>query len=106
MYNDVMYMGRYIWNKEKSVWNICKHGISFEEAVTVFYDPFSVDAYDDENSGYEDRYTITGIMKGAAYVTVSYTVRGNLIRIFSARDSDPEEEEAYDESVRNHIGKR
>jgi uncharacterized DUF497 family protein len=62
-------MGRYIWNKEKAVGNIRKHGIRFEEAVTVFYDAFSVDAYDDENSDYEDRYTITGIMKGVAYVT-------------------------------------
>jgi uncharacterized DUF497 family protein len=106
MYNDVMYIGRYVWNKEKAAENIRKHGIRFEEAVTVFYDPFSVDDYDDKNSDYEDRYTITGIMKGVAYVTVSYTVRGNLIRVFSARDADPDEEEAYDKSVRDHIGKR
>jgi uncharacterized DUF497 family protein len=65
MYNNVVYMGRYIWNKEKAVGNIRK-----------------------------------------PYVTVSYTLRGNLIRIFSARDADPEEEEAYNASVRNHIGER
>jgi uncharacterized DUF497 family protein len=106
MYNDVVYMGRYIWNKKKAMGNILKHRIRFEEAVTVFYDPFSIDAYDDEHSIDEERYTITGIMKGVAYVTVSYTLRGDMIRIFSARDADPEEEEAYDASVRNHLGER
>jgi uncharacterized DUF497 family protein len=99
-----MYMGRYIWNKDKAGENILKHGISFEEALAVFYDPFSVDAYDDVHSDYEDRYTITGIINSVAYITVSYTIRDNLIRIFSARDADPEEEEAYDENVRNYIG--
>jgi uncharacterized DUF497 family protein len=53
----------------------------------------------------EDRYNIVGFVKGA-YMTVSFTLRDNLLRIFSAREADIDEEEAYDENVRRYIGER
>ena len=40
------------------------------------------------------------------YITVSFTLRDNLTRIFSARKADIEEEEAYDENIRRYIGER
>ena len=82
-----------------------KHGITFEKATEVFDDPFFVEEYDEENSEDEDRYNVTGFVKGI-YVTVSFTLRGNLTRIFSARKADIEEEGAYDENIRRYIGER
>ena len=105
MYDDVIYHGRFIWNRLKAEVNQRKHGITFEKATEIFDDPFFIEEYDEENSEYEDRYNITGFVKDM-YVTVSFTLRDNLTRIFSARKADIEEEGAYDENIRRHIGKR
>ena len=75
------------------------------KATEVFDDPFFIEEYDEENSEEEDRYNIVGFMKGI-YITVSFTLRNDLIRIFSARKADSEEEEAYDENIRRYIGER
>jgi uncharacterized DUF497 family protein len=53
----------------------------------------------------EDRYNITGFVKGM-FMTVSFTLRDNLTRIFSARKADNDEEEAYNENIRRYIGER
>ena len=82
------------------------HHISFENAAAVFEDPFSVEEYDEANSVYEDRYNLTGFLKDWHYITVSFTMRDNLIRILSAREADGEEEGAYDDNVRIYFGKR
>jgi len=105
MYDDVIFKGRFIWNKLKAESNQRKHGISFEKATEVFDDPFFIEEYDEDNSEKEDRYNIVGFMKGI-YMTVSFTLRNDLIRIFSARKADNEEEEAYDENIRRYIGER
>jgi uncharacterized DUF497 family protein len=105
MYDDVIYNGRFIWDRPKARDNYRKHKITFEEATEVFDDPFFVEEYDERNSVNEDRYNIVGFVKGA-YMTVSFTLRDNLLRIFSAREADIEEEEAYDENVRRYIGER
>jgi uncharacterized DUF497 family protein len=63
---------------------------------------FAVDHYDDEHSGYEDRYYTTG--RAGILITVSYTMRDQLVRIFSAGKADSEEEEAYERSIRAHLG--
>ena len=68
-------------------------------------DTFFIEEYDEENSENEDRYNIVGFVNGA-YITVSFTLRDNLTRIFSAREADNEEEEAYDENIRRYIGER
>jgi uncharacterized DUF497 family protein len=52
--DDVIYRGKYIWHRLKNERNKQEHGISFEEAVGVFDDPFSVEEYDIENSTAED----------------------------------------------------
>jgi uncharacterized DUF497 family protein len=105
MYDDLIYNGRFIWNKLKEEANQKKHGITFEKATEVFDDPFFVEEYDEENSENEDRYNITGFVKDI-YITVSFTLRDNLSRIFSARKADSEEEGAYDENIRRYIGER
>jgi len=74
-------------------------------AAEIFDDPFFIEEYDEEKSENEDRYNITGFIKGR-YITVSFTLRDNLARIFSARKADTEEEGAYDENIRRYIGER
>jgi uncharacterized DUF497 family protein len=106
MYDDIIYKGKYIWNRLKNERNKRDHHISFEEAVDVFDDLFAVEEYDTDNSMYEDRYNITGFLSGLSYVTVAFLIRDNLARIFSARNADSEEREAYNENVRRHIGNR
>jgi uncharacterized DUF497 family protein len=81
MYDDVIYMGRYIWNKRKAELNIQNHnGINFENAVKVFEDPYNIEEY--------------------------FTLRGEFYRIFSAREADGEEIGAYYENVRACTGER
>ena len=105
MYDDMVYNGRFIWNRLKAEANQRKHGILFEHAAEVFDDPFFVEEYDEEYSENEDRYAITGFVKDT-YITVSFTLRDNLTRIFSARKADIEEEGAYNENIKRYIGKR
>jgi uncharacterized DUF497 family protein len=98
MPDDVVYKGRFIWNWHKNELNKRKHHISFEKASQVFDDPFLYEEFDVENSIGEERYTVTGSMTGLindVLVTVSVVYRGDLIRIFSARDADPVEEDDY-----------
>jgi uncharacterized DUF497 family protein len=102
-----VYKDRYIWTNEKNELNQKKHGISFEEAVGVFDDPFSYEVFDEDNSLDEDRYRVTGAIIGfvnGRFVTVSVAYRDELIRIFSARDAEPSEIEEYNDGVKSILG--
>jgi uncharacterized DUF497 family protein len=102
---DVTYRNKYIWNQEKNRINKNQHGIKFEDAVEVFDDPFAVQEYDDANSAIEERFNIVGKVKEKwLVVTVTWTPRGELIRIISARPADSLEKEAYDEKIKEIIG--
>ncbi len=73
-----------------------KHRVSFEEAKTVFDDPLYVDFYDPDRSYDEDRYIIIGESVQGRLLLVSYTERGNAIRLISAIVTRMERE-AYEE---------
>jgi uncharacterized protein len=88
---------QYIWDPNKAIGNIQKHNVSFEEAKTVFDDPLYVDLYDPDHSEEESRYLIIGKSRGGSLLIVSYTERGNAIRIITARDVTRAEREAYEE---------
>jgi len=103
--DDVIYKGRFIWNRLKAQANERKHRISFEKATEVFDDPFFIEEYDEEHSGNEDRYNIVGFVEGK-HIIVSFTLRDNFVRVFSARKADAEEEGAYDAHIRRYIGER
>ena len=77
--------------------NLKKHGISFEEAQSVFYDEFAVQFYDEENSAVEDRFLLLGMSSGARLPLVYHCERdaGNLIRIISARKATKRESNFY-----------
>ncbi|MCT7960559.1 BrnT family toxin [Laspinema sp. D1] len=85
------------WNEAKAASNVVKHGVSFEEAKTVFADPLYVDFYDPDHSEEEDRYIIMGESQQGRLLLVAYTERGKGIRIISARTVTQRERRTYEE---------
>ena len=85
------------WDEQKAQTNLEKHGVSFQEAVTVFDDPLFVDFYDPDHSFEEHRYIIIGTSAQGRLLMVSYTERGELVRLISARELMPAERKAYEE---------
>jgi uncharacterized protein len=85
------------WDKQKAKLNLLKHSILFEEAQTVFDDPLYVDFYDPDHSENEDRYIILGESLNSRVLLVSYTERGDKIRLISARQVTKQELIAYQE---------
>jgi uncharacterized DUF497 family protein len=83
-----------IWDEEKNAINEMKHGVSFEEAKLVFFDPMRIDLYDLDHSEAEDRWKVFGVA-GWVLLMVNYTEKDGLIRIISARKAARTEEEAY-----------
>ena len=85
------------WNQNKAASNLSKHGVSFEEAKTVFDDPLYIDFYDPDHSEDEERYLIVGESNRGRLLIVSYTEREDSIRLISAREVTRTEREAYEE---------
>ncbi len=85
------------WDKKKAAENFVKHGVSFEEAKTVFDDPLYVDFYDPDHSLGEHRFIIIGESAQGRLLMVSYTERGDLIRLISSRELTPTERKKYEE---------
>lgn len=85
------------WDKNKATSNLSKHGVSFDEARTVFDDTLYIDFYDPDHSYDEHRYIIVGQSTQNHLLVVSYTERGNKIRLISARRATRKEREAYEE---------
>jgi uncharacterized DUF497 family protein len=84
------------WDLDKARENEQKHGISFLEASEVFDDDHSSSVRDPDHSTDEDRYLIFGISKQGKHLVVSYTERGDRIRLISARDMTSRERRAYE----------
>jgi uncharacterized protein len=61
------------WDEVKAEYNTTTHGITFEEATTVFYDPLSLTIYDEVHSTYEDRYIDIGRSTQERLLVVVYT---------------------------------
>ena len=85
------------WDEDKAAGNLAKHGVSIEEAKTVFDDPLYVDFYDPGHSSEEHRYIIIGRSRHGRLLLVSYTERGDVTRLISAREVTGSEREAYEE---------
>ena len=88
---------RFEWDENKAASNLSKHGVSFEEAKTVFDDQLYVDFYDPDHSDEEQRYLIVGESNRGRLLIVAYTERGGLIRLISARVVTRSEREVYEE---------
>jgi len=84
------------WNESKAKANLAKHGVSFDEAKTVFIDPFYIDFYDPDHSDEEERYIIIGQSQQHRLLVVSYTERRQRVRLISAREATRREKGAYE----------
>jgi uncharacterized DUF497 family protein len=84
------------WDERKDKANQIKHGVSFEEAATVFDDPLSLNFDDPEHSRGEERYIILGLSNQSRLLFVSHTDRNNKIRLISARLLTPKERRFYE----------
>lgn len=88
---------KFDWDDNKAARNENKHGVTFQEAATVFDDPYFVVLTDDDHSFDELRYWIIGESILGRVLLVVYTERGELARIISAREATKGEKEAYEE---------
>ncbi|MFB3101047.1 MAG: BrnT family toxin [Gammaproteobacteria bacterium] len=85
------------WNKRKENANIKKHGISFDEARTTFYDENAVQFFDPDHSDEEDRFILVGVSHRLNTLVVCHCFREDeiTVRIISARKADKDEENVY-----------
>ena len=85
------------WDNKKEKSNKRKHGISFEEARTAFYDENAIQYFDPDHSNDEDRFILLGISFKLKVLVVCHCFRENdsVIRIISARKADKDEEYEY-----------
>ena len=87
---------RFEWDPKKARSNERKHGVSFEDAQTVFSDENGLLLDDPDHSEREARYLLLGLSASLRILVVSHTVRGeDSIRIISAREADPSEARQY-----------
>ena len=86
------------WDTNKAATNLAKHGVSFDEAKTVFDDPLYIDFYDPDHSDDEYRYIMIGMSAQNRLLLVAYTERGDLIRLISAREATRVERKAYEQN--------
>jgi hypothetical protein len=89
--------GIFIWDENKNLYNIRKHGVSFQEARDVFNDEFVLFYPDDEHSYDEERFIAIGESSKERLLMVCYCERENaeIIRLISARKADKQEIEIY-----------
>lgn len=85
------------WDDKKAAANLADHGVSFDEAKTVFDDPLYVDFYDPDHSYEEHRYLMVGESRRGRLLIVSYTERGESVRVIGAREVTSSERKAYEE---------
>jgi uncharacterized protein len=84
------------WDDAKAAANAQKHGVSFEEARTVFRDPLAIELVDDREEYGEDRFILIG-MSATRVLVVVHTTRNDRNRIISARKAEPSERRVYHE---------
>ena len=87
------------WDDNRAQSNVQKHGLTFEEAVTVFADPYLLFTEDSKPSQTEQREWAIGEAENGSLIVVVFTVRGEEIRIISARKATKKERKRYEEGI-------
>jgi len=87
------------WDPAKARSNRSKHGISFSDVEPAFYDEFAL-SMPDPFSVAEERFLLIGRSASDRIITVSFTYRGEVIRIISARSATNAEQQEYEKGVR------
>jgi uncharacterized protein len=86
------------WDSKKDAANLRKHGVGFAEASTVFGDPLSVTISDPDHTIDEQRFVIVGTSSSQRLLVVVHTIRGDGIRLISARTATAHEKHVYQET--------
>jgi len=89
--------GKFEWDEDKARSNLAKHGVTFEEATTVFMDPFAIIFTDERHSRDELREIIIGHSQFGQLLLVSFTERSDAIRLISARKATRNERRTYEQ---------
>lgn len=87
------------WDTEKAEFNLRKHGVSFEEAATVFFDPLSLTIPDPLHSYGENRFVTTGLSNQQRQLVVVHAEGNDRIRIISARLATSSERKKYESGI-------
>ena len=85
-----------IWNPKKAASNLKKHGISFEEASTVFLDALAITGADPDHSEGEERWLTFGVSTQGAFLVIAHTDEGEDVRLISARSGTHSERKLYE----------
>ena len=91
---------KFEWDRKKAASNLSKHGVSFDEALTVFSDPLARIFDDEDHSIEEQREIIIGHSAKDRSLVVCFTAQGESVRIFSARTATRRERKDYEENVK------
>ena len=85
------------WDKKKEKANVKKHGVSFDEARSAFFDENAIQFYDPDHSDEEDRFILLGLSLKPQVLVVCHCFRESetVVRIISAREADKDEELVY-----------
>lgn len=83
------------WDDAKELANRRKHGVDFRTAARIFLDPYVIE-FDDRDAAGELRFNAIGLVDGRM-LFVTYTTRGDVVRIISARGAEPHEKRKYHE---------
>lgn len=87
---------KFTWDPAKATQNLIDHGVSFQEATTVFGDPLAATIPDPDHSIGEERLITMGHTSGGKLLVVSHIEEGDTIRIISARDATSHERKDYE----------
>jgi uncharacterized DUF497 family protein len=85
------------WDPGKATSNLWKHGVCFQEAITVFADPFAVELSDPDHSISETRYLVLGTSDRQRLLVVAFVERTPRTRLISARRASARERSMYEE---------
>jgi len=88
----------YEWDPPKAMANVKKHGVTFDEAATVFLDPMALSGPDPDHSLDDSRYISFGMSSLGHLLAVSHTYRSGGIRLISARRATRTERKLYEEA--------
>ena len=89
---------KFEWDKTKAATNLGKHGVSFDEAATVFLDSLALSGPDPDHAGDDSRYITFGMSRLGRLLTVSHTYRPGAFRLISARRVTRAERKLYEEA--------
>ena len=91
---------QFTWDRDKAAANRRKHGVSFEEALTVFRDPLARIHDDPSHSDEEQREILVGHSARGRLLLVCFAERGRTVRLISARRATRNERQDYQEGTR------